>query len=103
MDGHIEQSPENEQGLAQLGAADAVRPILTHHAQPKDQEMIDKIFVYHPPKGDQAIRYEELRYMGKVLAEKIAAHCPSSREKSLAITHLQQTIMWANAAIAINE
>ncbi len=29
--------------------------------------------------------------------------CPESREKSLAITNLQQSVMWANASIAINE
>jgi hypothetical protein len=28
--------------------------------------------------------------------------CPESREKSLAITNLEQAVMWANAAIARN-
>jgi hypothetical protein len=29
-------------------------------------------------------------------------NCPDSREKSLAMTNLEQAVMWANAAIARN-
>ena len=67
------------------------------------QEEIDNIFVYHKPFGNQAIRYEELRKKARELAEKVIMDCPDSREKSLAITNIQQAIMWANASIAINE
>jgi hypothetical protein len=62
-----------------------------------------KRFTHHPPKGDQAVRYGEIRRGGLVLAEKIDDLCPDSREKSLAMTSLEQAIMWANAAIARNE
>lgn len=41
--------------------------------------------------------------MAKELAHLINKNAPESREKSLAFTSLQQTVMWANAAIAINE
>ncbi len=64
---------------------------------------IEGIFTHHVAFGDQAERYTALREMGKELAYKIKQSCPQSREASLAMTHLQQTIMWANAAIAINE
>jgi len=67
------------------------------------QTEIDNIFTYHAPNGSQITRYAGLRKTGKALAELIELYCPESREKSLAITNLQQTIMWANAAIAINE
>lgn len=66
-------------------------------------EQISNIFSYHSPIGDQAARYQSLREDAKRLALKIESYCPDSREKSLAITSVQQTIMWANAAIAINE
>jgi len=66
-------------------------------------EELDNIFTYHAPKNDQAQRYELLRAKAKELALVINSLCPESREKSLAITHLQNTIMWANASIAINE
>lgn len=68
-----------------------------------DAKQIDNIFTYHKPFGQQAQKYEELRAYGGRLAQLINAVCPESREKSLAITQVQQAIMWANAAIAINE
>ena len=66
-------------------------------------EQIEDTFTYHKPFGDQPQRYEALRNMAKMLATLIQGSCPESREKSLAITNLQQAIMWANASIAINE
>jgi hypothetical protein len=64
---------------------------------------IDAVFTYHAPFGDQPVRYEQLRASAKSLAAMIIKDCPDSRERSLALTYLQQTIMFANAAIAINE
>ena len=64
---------------------------------------IEATFTYHPPFGTQAQRYGYLRAKAKELAYLIQEECPDSREKALALTNLQQTIMWANAAIAINE
>lgn len=66
-------------------------------------EQIDNTFTYHKPFGDQPQRYEGLRSSAKDLARIIQQYCPESREKSLALTALQQAIMWANASIAINE
>ncbi len=66
-------------------------------------EQIENTFTYHKPFGDQPERYENLRAKAKELAVLMAEACPNSREKSLAFTHLQQAIMWANASIAINE
>jgi hypothetical protein len=60
-------------------------------------------FTHHPPKGDQAVRYSEIRRAALDLATMINDVAPDSREKSLAITHLEDTVMWANAAIARNE
>ena len=64
---------------------------------------ITNIFTYHAPAGDQAGRYTEIRDKARELAMLVQAACPESREKSLALTSLQQTVMWANASIAINE
>lgn len=64
---------------------------------------IDNIFTYHPPFGNQCGKYELLRKEAKALAHIINNCCPESREKSLALTALQQSIMWSNASIAINE
>lgn len=60
-------------------------------------------FKYHAPKGNQAERYEALRNKAKELAHMIDELCPNSREKSIAMTNLEQASMWANASIARNE
>lgn len=67
------------------------------------KEQIENHFSYHPPKGDQQDRYERIRLHAKYLAEAINGLCPESREKALAMTNLEQAVMWANAAIARNE
>ena len=64
---------------------------------------IENNFTYHPPKGIQAKRYEELRGYFKDLAMAVLVACPESRERSLALTKLEEAVMWANAAIARNE
>jgi hypothetical protein len=60
-------------------------------------------FTYHKPKEDQAVRYEDLRLEAKGLALRILGSCPPSRERSLALTKLEEAVMWANASIARNE
>lgn len=69
----------------------------------KTLAQIDGAFTYHSPGGTQQERYVTLRNKAKELALLIASLTPPSREQSLALTSLQQTTMWANAAIACNE
>lgn len=64
---------------------------------------ISKNFTYYAPKGDQPQRYATIREIAKGLAQFIDDHCPDSREKSIAFTKLEESVMWANAAIARNE
>ena len=68
-----------------------------------DYQQIEKAFTYHAPKDGQPERYETIRINAKQLAELIYNMVPESREKSLAITKLEEAVMWANAAIARNE
>ena len=64
---------------------------------------LDIRFTYHAPSGTQPLRYEQLRASGRVLADALVARCPESRELSLALTKLEEAIMWGNAAIARRE
>jgi hypothetical protein len=64
---------------------------------------LDAIFTYHAPFGTQQQRYVALRDFGKAFGKLIVDSTPASREQSLAITFLQQTVQMANAAIAIHE
>lgn len=66
-------------------------------------EQIEKNFSYHPPKEGQPERYEAIRGHAKAVAIAIDIYCPNSREKSLALTKLEEAVFWANASIARNE
>ena len=64
---------------------------------------LDIRFTYHTPKEGQLARYEMIRDLGKVMATAVVEHCPDSRERSLALTKIDEVVMWANAAIARRE
>jgi hypothetical protein len=64
---------------------------------------INNRFTYHAPKTGQPEQYEQIREHAKRYALMLNALCPESREKSLAITHLEEAVFWANASIARNE
>lgn len=59
-----------------------------------------KRFTYHPPGPDQVPVYEAIRARGRDFAEWLDKFVPDGREKSLAITHIEQAVMWANAGVA---
>ena len=63
---------------------------------------IENNFKYHAPKEGQQEKYEAIRAKAKELAHLIDDTCPTSREKSLAMTKLEESVMWANAAVARN-
>jgi hypothetical protein len=60
-------------------------------------------FTYHKPFGSQPVRYEVIRDHARGLATMLVELCPPSRELSLALTKLEESIFWANASIARNE
>lgn len=65
-------------------------------------EQIENNFKYHAPKEGQVEKYTSIREKAKELASLIENECPNSREKSLAITKIEESVMWANASIARN-
>jgi len=67
---------------------------------PDSPEDLANRFTYHPPKPGQPELYEDLRVRAHELAEQIVAVAPRSRERSLALTKIEEAVMWANAAIA---
>lgn len=76
---------------------------MMYELKDNDIKQLDINFTYHAPKGDQQDRYISLRGEAYHLAKNILQYCPPSRERSLALTNLEQAIFWANAAIARNE
>lgn len=63
-------------------------------------EDIEKRFTYHKPKPGQPEMYTSLRGAARSLALQMLEMVPEGREKALAITKLEESIMWANAGIA---
>lgn len=57
----------------------------------------------HTPSAYAIGTIEALREDFIELAESIEDVCPESRERSLAITNLEQALMWAVASIARQE
>lgn len=68
-----------------------------------DHAELKRRFTYHAPAGDQPARYNELRDKALDLAIDINERVPDCRERALALTHLEQAIMFANAGIARRE
>ncbi len=68
-------------------------------AQLKD---LDNRFAYHAPTGGKAAKHGALRADCLELAKKICAVVPPGREQALALTKLEEVMMWANAGIARN-
>jgi hypothetical protein len=67
-----------------------------------EQELRDR-FRHHPPKTQARIdAHEGIRERAAEFAIWLNALLPESREKSLALTTLQEAAMWANAAAAIH-
>lgn len=65
---------------------------------------IDKRFDYHPPSHPGiAELHGDIRNAHKQLALVLAEVLPAGRESSLSITKLEESMMWANAAIARNQ
>ena len=64
---------------------------------------LDALFTHHPPQGNQVERYEQLREHARRMAHLIGTLTPPGREQAAALRGLQVSVMWANAAIAINE
>lgn len=63
-------------------------------------EELDNWFSYHPPHGDEHLRYGEIRAAGKVFAEKLVELCPESADRAAAIRHIREAVYSANASIA---
>lgn len=65
-----------------------------------NKDRINWDFDYHAPTKERVTQHENVRDACRRLAHTINLDCPDSREKSLAITHLEEAMMWAHAALA---
>lgn len=69
-----------------------------------DKELLHHNLTNHPPKNDDVVEsFEKVRHYAKRLGDTILEEAPVSRERSLALTKLEETVMWAVASIARNQ
>lgn len=64
------------------------------------QSDIDSRFDYHRPDEVKGATHQRIREAHKRLAETIDSELPEGREKSLAVTKLEEAMFWSNAAVA---
>lgn len=66
----------------------------------KPVDVIEELFSYHAPEGDQSMRYAAIRESAKTLARTIVDLVPAGPDRTAAIRKLRESVMTANAAIA---
>lgn len=67
-----------------------------------NNELIER-FRHHPPSDSAVVSaHQTIRGVCQNAAVWMNVHLPESREKSLALTALQEAMMWGNAAVAIH-
>ena len=64
---------------------------------------LENRFMYHRVSDEQAQRMAMMRARLLAMAQDFEANAPVCRERSLAVTKLEEAMMWINAAIARNE
>lgn len=67
-----------------------------------DSVEIERRFGYHKANEVTAPLHQELRAQFIDFADVLDNLLPDSREKSLAFTSLQETLLWCQAAVACN-
>lgn len=64
---------------------------------------LENRFMYHQVNNEQAQRMAKMRTKLLELAQEFETNAPVCRERSLAVTKLEEAMMWFNAAIARHE
>jgi len=64
---------------------------------------VRKTYAYHRPSEEGIGKIAEVRKAFSDLHDKIELLAPNSREKSVALTNLETTAMWAIKAIVCND
>lgn len=62
-----------------------------------------KTYAYHKPSAEGLASISRLRQAFSEAHDLIELTCPQSREKSVALTNLETTAMWAIKAVVCND
>lgn len=73
---------------------------MANHASRQIQARIENDFTYHPPTPDMIEDMVKLRDAARLLAHLVNQAVPDGREKSTALTKLEEVVFHSNAGIA---
>lgn len=66
----------------------------------QERDDLDNWFRYHPPTPEQVPVFEKIRDAGYAFAETIMANVPASPDRTVAVRHIREAVMNANASLA---
>ena len=66
-----------------------------------EQSMLEEVFKYHAPSADQIERYLKIREAAKTFATVLLENTRPCADQSAALRKVRETVMTANAAIAL--
>jgi len=98
----VDQEPEHYHKETDMEET-TTAPATTSYRNPNatEQDRIAHDFGYHAPTTPEiAKRHEDIRAQCRQLAQWLAEKLPAGRERSLALTKVEEAGHWANAAIA---
>lgn len=77
----------------------------TPHTYTQEQQLhhLRRSLTNHPPDAEQINRIEKVREVGFAFGVSIVEDTPSSRAQSIALTKLEEAVMWAVKAIVLEE
>jgi hypothetical protein len=64
--------------------------------------VLEELFTYHAPTGDQPERYKRIRSAAKFLAYVIHNDCAPGPDRTAAVRKISEAVMTANKSIATN-
>lgn len=99
----LDKSIGNEDLVIALRKATVPTVAVKYPISAVDAHDIAHRFTHHQPKGGQLDSYQIMRGQTQSLAELFTMNVPPGRERALAITKLEEAVMWANAGIARGE
>ena len=67
------------------------------------KQALNRSLTNHPPPQQAMVAIEALRADAKTFGERLIRSCPDSRERSLALTALEESVMWAVKSLVLPE
>lgn len=91
---------KDQQAAGALGGAAPINAEVGMHTNPVRNEVLEELFKYHAPTGNQPEKYTLIRAAAKALAYVIDECCEPGPDRTAAIRHVREAMMTANASIA---